>query len=71
MTLKIIIIVLLFIMLASLISGFNFLVKDKGATNRKRTFYALAIRITSAILLLLTISYGLWSGQLHIHAPWM
>lgn len=65
-----VIIVLLFIgILISLSSGLVFLLKDIESPT-KRTVYALGIRISLATLLMLTIFYGLYTGQLGSHAPW-
>ena len=38
----------------------------------KRTLYALGLRITFASLLLITIAYGFYSGELRmgVNAPW-
>ena len=66
--LKVIIAILLLAILASLISGAFFFLKDQGET--KRTMYSLGIRVTLAILLVLCISYGLFSGELSMNAPW-
>ncbi len=70
--LKVLIIVLLIGVIISLFSGLVFLFKDTDRTDSKRTFYALGIRVTLASLLILTISYGLYTGQLQmgINAPW-
>ena len=70
MFLKIIIGLLFLAVVASLTSGLVFLLKDMGATDSKRTLYALGIRITLAALLLLTIFYGFYTGQLASTAPW-
>jgi len=70
MFLKIIIGVLFLAVVASLTSGLVFLLKDMGATESKRTLYALGIRVTLAALLLLTIFYGFYTGQLTSTAPW-
>ena len=67
--LKIIIVVLLFAVIASLASGAVFFYKDQGGT--KRTLYALGVRITLAGLLILCIVYGLVTGQLAVNAPWL
>ncbi len=66
--LKVVIFLLLLAMIASLTSGAVFFFKDQGES--KRTLYALGIRVTLAILLLVTVSWGLYSGQLSINAPW-
>lgn len=65
-----VIIVLLFIgILVSLSSGLVFLLKDIESPT-KRTVYALGIRISLATLLMVTIFYGLYTGQLGSNAPW-
>lgn len=69
MLLKFIVFVLLVAMLASLFTGFYFLVKDKG-NERKRVLTALAIRISLATALIGTIAFGIASGQLGSQAPW-
>lgn len=68
MLLKAIILILLFGLLASLASGLVFLFKDVGTT--RRTLHSLGVRITLAIALMATISYGFYSGQLEVGAPW-
>jgi hypothetical protein len=65
---KVIIVVLLIAIVLSLFSGAVFFFKDQG--NTKRTLYALGVRVTLAVLLILTIVYGLYSGQLQLGAPW-
>ena len=54
--------------LVSLFSSAFFLLKDKG--NTVRAFYTLRVRVTIAMLLLLTIGYGLITGQLGLNSPW-
>ena len=68
--LKIIIVILFILVIISLFSGAFFLIKDKGQPNSKRTLYALGFRVTSVTLLILTITYGIWTGQLRLNAPW-
>lgn len=70
MWLKIIILVLFIGILISLSSALGFLLKDSHAPKSKRTLYALGIRITLAVLLMLCIFYGFYSGILHSQAPW-
>jgi hypothetical protein len=55
-------------MLVSLFSSAFFLLKDKG--NTVRAFYTLRVRVTLAVMLLLTIGYGLFTGQLGLNSPW-
>ena len=66
--LKFIIAVLALAMLVSLFSSAFFLLKDKG--NTVRAIYSLRVRVTLAMLLLLTIGYGLFTGQLGLNSPW-
>lgn len=68
--LKIIIVLLLIAVIASLSSGLVFLIKDIGASESKRSLYALGIRIVLAATLMATIAYGITSGKLHNTAPW-
>ncbi len=70
--LKIIIFVLLVGVVISLFSGLVFLFKDSDRQDSKRTLYALGVRVTLAAALLLTVFYGLYTGQLRMgaNAPW-
>ncbi len=70
--LKIIIVVLLLCVIASLGSGLVFLFKDTDKPNSRRLWYALGVRVTFATLLVLTIGYGFYTGELRmgINAPW-
>lgn len=70
--LKVIIVILLIGVVISLFSGLVFLFKDTDRNDSKRTLYALGIRVTLASLLLVTIFYGFYTGQLRmgINAPW-
>lgn len=70
MGLKILIVVEFIALLACLSSSFVFLMKDVGIEDSKRTLYALGVRIALAILLLLTIAYGIQTGKLKNSAPW-
>ncbi|MFA5493203.1 MAG: DUF2909 domain-containing protein [Porticoccaceae bacterium] len=69
MLLKVTIVILFIAVLLSLSSGLYFLMKDIG-NPRRRTLYALGVRLTLAILLIGVIVYGFVSGQLHSTAPW-
>ena len=56
-------------MLISLFSSAVFMVRDKkGAMTR--SFTALRARVIIAGLLLLTLAYGLYSGQIIVNSPW-
>lgn len=69
---KIVIVVLLIGVVLSLFSGLVFLFKDSDRQDSRRTLYALGVRITLAAALLLTVFYGLYTGQLEMgsKAPW-
>ncbi|MEM7218327.1 MAG: twin transmembrane helix small protein [Pseudomonadota bacterium] len=68
--LKAIIVLLLIGIVVSLFSGLAFLFKDTGTGSSKRTLYALGVRITLAVLLVLVVAYGLYTGELTMQAPW-
>lgn len=69
MALKIFVLLLFIGVVASLSSGIVFLLRDVNSPT-KRTLYALGIRVTLAATLLITIFYGLYTGQLGSGAPW-
>ena len=62
------IIILLIALLASLISGLVFLLRDQGRT--RRTVHSLGVRLVLAAMLMSLIGYGLYTGQLGSKAPW-
>lgn len=70
MWLKIIILLLFIGIVISLGSGLRFLLKDMNVPESKRTLYALGVRITLAILLVVCVIYGFYTGILHSQAPW-
>ncbi len=72
MLLKIVIIVLLVGVVLSLFSSLTFLFRDVEHPGSKRALYALGVRVVLATMLLLTVFYGFYSGQLRIgaNAPW-
>ena len=70
MSLKIVILLLFIAVLISLSSALTFLLNDMEIKDSKRTAYALGIRVTLAGILLATIAYGIYSGQLGNTAPW-
>lgn len=70
MWLKILIVVLFVGVLISLGSGLNFLLKDMGVPESKRTLYALGARVCLAALMMALIFYGFYSGILTSQAPW-
>ncbi len=69
MLLKFVIVLLFIGVVASLSSGLVFLMKDV-ADQRKRTLYALGIRVSLATALVATIAWGIYSGQITSQAPW-
>jgi len=69
MLLKTIIVVLFIAVVVSLFSGLRFLVKDLG-NSKRRLLFALGLRITLAALLLGTVIYGAYTGQISSRAPW-
>jgi hypothetical protein len=69
MWIKIIIIVLFLANLVALGSALYTLLVDAGSGG-KRTANLLLVRVGLAVLLVLTIIYGLWSGDLGNTAPW-
>ena len=68
MTYKIIILLLFLAVLASLASGFYFLMKDQGKT--RRTVNSLAVRLGLATLLMGVLIYGLYNGKIGNQVPW-
>lgn len=70
MWLKVIILVLFVGVVVSLSAGLNFLLRDAGVPESKRTLYALGVRITLAVLMMLCVGYGFYSGILNNSAPW-
>ena len=69
MWLKIIIVVLFIGNLVALGSALYTLLVDQGRGG-KRTAKLLLIRVSLAALLLAFISYGFWTGELGLGAPW-
>jgi drug/metabolite transporter (DMT)-like permease len=70
MLLKFLIVVLLLALIASLGSGFYFLMTDQGDKDKRRTFHSLGVRLSIAVALMLLILYGVSSGKLRSQAPW-
>ena len=68
MWLKPTILILFIAILISLAASVIFLLKDQGST--RRTQKLLGLRVVLAILLIVCVSYGLWSGDLTLSAPW-
>jgi hypothetical protein len=70
MLLKFLIVVLFLALLASLGSGFYFLMQDQGDPDKRRLVHSLGVRVAIAISLMLLIVYGVSSGKIHSQAPW-
>lgn len=68
MWLKPAIVILFIAILISLGTSVVYLLTDKGSKDRTRK--ALGIRVTLAMLLLACVTYGLWTGELTLSAPW-
>lgn len=66
--LRVLIVVLLVGIVISLVTGFVFFYKDKGRS--KRVMYALGVRVSLAIILMICVFYGFSSGELTMEAPW-
>ncbi len=68
--LKALIVLLMLALLASLGSGFYFLMKDQGDKNKRRTFHSLGVRLALAVSLAAVIVYGVATGQIGHRNPW-
>jgi len=68
--LKAAIVILLLALVASLGSGFYFLMLDQGDKTKRRTMHSLGVRVTLAAALLALITYGVATGQLGHSNPW-
>jgi uncharacterized membrane protein len=68
--LKAAIIVMMLALIASLGSGFYYLMLDQGDASKRRTFHSLGVRVSIAITLMALIAYGVATGQLGHMTPW-
>jgi hypothetical protein len=68
--LKAAIVVLMLALIASLGSGFYYLMLDQGNLEKRRTFHSLGVRLAIAATLMGLIIYGVASGQLGHINPW-
>jgi hypothetical protein len=57
-------------LVASLGSGFYYLMIDQGDKTKRRTLHSLGVRVSLALALMGLIIYGLASGQLGNRNPW-
>lgn len=68
--LKALIVLLMLALIASLGSGFYFLMTDQGDKTKRRTMHSLGVRLGLAICLAAVIVYGIATGQLGHTNPW-
>ncbi len=68
--LKAVIVLLMLALIASLGSGFYFLMKDQGDKTKRRTMHSLGVRLTLAICLAVVVVYGVATGQLGRGNAW-
>ncbi|MDP4651687.1 MAG: DUF2909 domain-containing protein [Haliea sp.] len=68
--LKLTVIGLMLALLASLGSGFYFLMVDQGDKTKRRTFHSLGIRLALAATLAAVVVYGVATGQLGHRNTW-
>ncbi len=68
--LKAAIVMFMLALVASLGSGFYFLMKDQGDKTKRRTLHSLGVRLALAIGLAGLILYGVATGQLGHRNPW-
>ena len=68
--LKTLIIFVVVLLLISLGASLVFLLLDQGKTDSKRTVYALGARVTFAVILILLVIYGLYTGELGNSVTW-
>jgi hypothetical protein len=68
--LKAVIVVLILGLIASLGSGFYYLMIDQGDKTKRRTFNSLGVRVSLAVTLMALIVYGVATGQLGRATPW-
>jgi hypothetical protein len=68
--LKAAIVIFMVALVASLGSGFYYLMVDQGDKTKRRTFHSLGVRLALAICLAGLIVYGVATGQLGHRNPW-
>lgn len=68
--LKIAIVILMLALVASLGSGFYYLMLDQGDKNKRRTFHSLGVRLVLAVTLMGLIAFGVATGRLGHSNPW-
>lgn len=68
--LKAAIVLLMLALLASLGSGFYYLMVDQGDSRKRRTFHSLGVRLGIAATLMALIIYSVATGRLGHLTPW-
>lgn len=68
--LKAVIVVLMLGLIASLGSGFYYLMVDQGDKTKRRTLHSLGVRVGLAVTIMALIVYGIGTGQLGHQTPW-
>ena len=68
--LKAAIVILMVALVASLGSGFYYLMIDQGDKNQRRVFHSLGVRLALAASLMTLIIYGVATGKLGHRNPW-
>ena len=68
--LKVLIVLFMLMLVASLFSGFYFLMVDQGDVTKRRTFNSLGVRLGLALGLMGLIVYGVATDQLGHRNPW-
>lgn len=57
-------------LVASLASGFYYLMLDQGNREKRRLFHSLGVRLSIAVTLMALIIYGVATGRLGHGNPW-
>ncbi|WP_196158916.1 DUF2909 family protein [Reinekea sp. G2M2-21] len=70
MLLKFILVLLVIAMLVSLSGALKSLFRNPGQDTSAQTYRWLVIRVSLAVAILAVVSYGFFTGQLSIGAPW-
>ncbi len=68
--LKAAIVVLMLALVASLGSGFYYLMRDQGDAEKRGTLHSLGVRLAIAVVLMALIAYGVATGQIGHQNPW-
>ena len=68
--LKAAIVLLMLALIASLGSGFYYLMVDQGNREKRRTFHSLGVRLSIAAALIALIIYSVATGRLGHLTPW-